>query len=202
VDKPQDGPSAGSAGSAVRLELLDATATLDRVVDPGEDPFSEDVFLLTTVCSLRLENLASQAFQVSSYYYSPFDDFRVRIFSRAGELLTVSSHIFTQEPRDEPMAFVVPEGTSFVRLVCVTPVSQRPIGEELPYIAAPTLTQEIQLQYVGSFPGSIVRGTVESNRLSVPILDRTFDPQAPRNLPSGVVPEARLPFQQSLQART
>ncbi len=203
IDRPGTVPDLTTAASTVRLELLDASATLDRIVDPGQDPFSEDVFILTTVCSLRLENLAPESLEVWSYFYSPFDDFRLRIFNRNGDPLTVSSHVFTQERRDDAMAFLVPEGTSFVRLVCVTPVSQRPMGDEFPFIPASALTEQIQLQYMGGFPGSILRGTVESNRLSVPIQDRTADLQTPETPPpAGVSPEARLHFQPAIPART
>ncbi|HUF61414.1 MAG TPA: hypothetical protein VMN36_05015 [Verrucomicrobiales bacterium] len=203
VDRGGTGPDLNTAASTVRLELIDATATLDRIVDPGEDPFSEDVFILTTVCSLRLENLAPEALEVWSYFFSPFDDFRLRIFNRTGDLLGVSSHVFTQEPRGEAMAFLIPEGTSFVRLVCTTPVSPKPIGGDLPFIPAPALTEQIQLQYIGGFPGSTLRGTVESNRLSLPIQDRTADPQSPETPPpAGVSPQSRLPFQPAVPART
>lgn len=178
------------------VELLDAAATLDRVSsfedDLAMDMMLEDLFVLTTICSLKFTNENLDDVVVSTLYESPFDDFKILIMDESGQELALNTHTHSQQPNGRERRFELPYGTTFVRLVGLTPVSTGPVGDNLPYIQAEKLTKFVELKFRGGFPGSYLRGDIVSNSLRVEIIDRTaLEPGRPAPRPGAdSAPEA------------
>ncbi|MEM7387649.1 MAG: hypothetical protein AAF514_22160, partial [Verrucomicrobiota bacterium] len=148
------------------IEIVEAVATLHRLVPDPDNPM-DDLFVLTTFSGLKVRNQTGKPIPVTSQFHSAYDDLRLRIRDGNGRRLVTTSHTLAQRPAPIPQRFVIPEGESFIQLVCATPVGSKAPREDFPYIRSTDLTKTVQLEFFGGFPGSGLNRAVQSNRVVV-----------------------------------
>jgi hypothetical protein len=174
----------GDAAYAASIEIVEAEASLQRVVEPEGIAFEEDFFLLRTSCVLRVNNRSGRDQEVLSFFGSAFDDLRLRIRNEQGEKLTTTTHTLWTEPLIEGQWHPLKRGITMVELSSATLVGPGVPDDEYPMIIDRDLTQVIHLEYFGGFPGSDLARAVQSNQVKVTISDRTTEvPRRPVPLP-------------------
>ena len=172
--------SSDSGAYPASIEIIEAEASLHRVANlPGMDDDEESVFMLRTICIVRVDNRTKKDQQVLSHFGSAFDDLRLRVRDERGAKLATTTHTLWADPLLEGQWFELKEGTTVVELSSATfvvdPDDGREIPTDLPLIMASDLTQTIQLEYFGGFPGSDLARAIQSNRVTVKIADRTAE---------------------------
>ena len=168
------------------IEILRAEASLHRVAGEDGDPLGgeEDIFMLRTVCQVRVENRSGKALPVLSEFGSPYDDLRLRVRDEHGRKLATTTHTLWADPLIERQWYRLPEGATEVELTSATLVGPEALRDEFPLIIDRELTQTVQLEYFGGFPGSDLSRAIQSNQVTVKITDRTTEvPRKPLPLP-------------------
>ena len=179
-----------TAGEVAGVQLVEAAATLDRVAPPEEGVrLQDEVFMLTTLCTIRVTNSSPVPVLVSSLYGSPFDDFRLVISDENGSKLATTSHIVLEEPAAQAEVHALPKGESVINLICLVPIANRAPAKNVPFIPSNRLTSKLKVHFEGGFPGSKLLGKIRSNTVDVAIIDRT-----------GGIPDDRLTIDPSHQA--
>ena len=154
------------------------------MADLGADAERPDFFMLRTMCVVRVENNSGRAQEVLSYFGSAYDDLRLRIRDEQGRKLATTTHTLWADPLLDGQYYLLKEGTSVVELSSATLVGPAVPDDEYPLIVDRDLTQTIQLEYFGGFPGSDLSRAIQSNRVTVKIADRTAEvPRKPVPLP-------------------
>lgn len=177
------GVHAPSEAYDATIELLEAEATLHRLAG-ADNEAEKEYFVLRTSCVLKVSNNSGRSQMVASQFGSAYDDLRLRIRDDKGKRIATTAHALLMEPAPEQQWHVLDKGETFVELTTATPVGPEPVDRQLPFIQEKELTQSIQLEYFGGFPGADLRA-VQSNRLTVTIKDRTADaPQRPEVKPA------------------
>ena len=168
------------------IEIVEAEASLHRLGDP--DPLGDDFFMLQTTCLVQVENQTGRAQEVLSFFGSAFDDLRLRLRDEQGRKLTTTTHTLWVDPLLEGRWYRLEKGTTMVELSSATLVGPEMPDEGYPMIRDRELTQIIQLEYFGGFPGSDLPRAIQSNRVTVKIADRTGEVQPePMPLPKNHV---------------
>ncbi len=166
------------------IEIVEAEASLHRVADPEGEFMAEDFFMLRTLCVVRVENRSHKDQEVLSYFGSAFDDLRLRVRDEKGQKLATTTHTLWADPLVEGQWHRLRRGTTTVELSSATLVGPAVPDDGYPMILDRNLTQVIQLEYFGGFPGSDLSRAIQSNRVSVKIADRTTEvPRRPVPLP-------------------
>lgn len=170
---------------AAEIEIMRAEAFLHRVADENGEALGEDLFMLRTQCLLRVENRSGKSQNVMSQFGSAFDDLRLRVRDEKGRRLATTTHTLWSDPLLEGQWFPLDKGTTDVELTSATLVGPAFADRDgFPLIIDEQLTQTIQLEYFGGFPGSDLSRAIQSNRVSVKIADRTTEvPRKPLPLP-------------------
>ena len=167
------------------IEILRAEASLHRVADENGEPLGEDFYMLRTNCLVRVENRSGKVQQVLSSFGSAFDDLRLRVRDEKGGRLATTSHTLWTDPLFEGQWYELREGPTEVELSSATLVGPAIPDDDYPLIIARQLTQTIQLEYFGGFPGSDLSRAIQSNRVTVKVNDRTEEvPRKPLPLPN------------------
>ncbi len=171
------GPTEDPTTTPAALKILNAEASLHRVAteDGGDDFAEEEYFILRTMCRLRVENRSGKTQQVMSFFGSAYDDLRLRVRNESGQRLATTTHTLWVTPLLEGQWFPLPEGASVVELSCATLVGAPLPDDDLPVISPSQLTQTIQLEYFGGFPGSDFTRAFQSDSITVKISDRTAE---------------------------
>lgn len=170
---------------AAEIEIMRAEASLHRVADENGEAMGEDFFMLRTQCLLRVENRSGKAQNVMSQFGSAFDDLRLRVRDEMGRKLATTTHTLWSDPLLEGQWFPLQKGMTDVELTSATLVGPAFADKEgYPLIVDEELTQTVQLEYFGGFPGSDLSRAIQSNRVKVKIDDRTAEvPRKPLPLP-------------------
>lgn len=168
-------PSSVEDAYAASIEIVEAEASLHRVAEPEGMELAGDFFMLRTSCVVRVENGSGRDQQVLSYFGSAFDDLRLRIRDENGEKLATTTHTLWTEPLIQGEWHRLKQGASVVELSSATLVGPAIPNDEYPMIVDRELTQTIQLEYFGGFPGSDLSRAVQSNRVEVKIDDWTAE---------------------------
>jgi hypothetical protein len=133
---------------------------------------------------VRVENQTGKPQEVLSYFGSAYDDLRLRVRDVEGRKLATTTHTLWADPLLEGQFYRLKEGASVLELSSATLVGPAVPDDEYPLIVDRDLTQTIQLEYFGGFPGSDIARAIQSNRVTVKIADRTAEvPRKPVPLP-------------------
>ncbi len=178
------GSQTASDAYPASIEIVKAEAALHRVADANGEALGDDFFMLRTRCVVQVENRSGKTQSVLSHFGSAFDDLRVRVRDESGRRLVATTHTLWADPLLSGQWFPLAEGTTEVELSSATLVGPGLVDDEYPLIIDRELTQTIQLEYFGGFPGSDLSRAIQSNRVVVKVADRTMAvPRKPVPLP-------------------